>query len=71
VRGNFTAAIKANHENAINATAFIFGIISGLAGSITDNIVIGPGDGVSSYRQREKKYDQRCPPSASTMLPRP
>ena len=47
VDGGVTATIKANHVNASNATASVFGInLAADGGSITDNDVIGPGSTV-------------------------
>jgi hypothetical protein len=48
VRGNYTATIKANHVNGSTVTTAVFGIADVSAGSITDNIVIGPGASVNS-----------------------
>jgi hypothetical protein len=48
VEGKLTATVKANHVNASNATAMVFGIVVDSAGSITANAVIGPGIGVDS-----------------------
>jgi hypothetical protein len=44
VQGNLTAAVKANHVNASNATDFGINILS--AGSVTGNAVTGAGIGI-------------------------
>jgi len=48
VEGKLTATVKANHVNASNATAMVFGIVVDSAGSITANGVTGPGPSVDS-----------------------
>ena len=47
VEGKYTATIKANHVNASSSTG-ADGIYSVSAGSITDNVVIGPGANIAS-----------------------
>jgi hypothetical protein len=48
LEGKLTATVKANHVNASNATAMVFGIVVDSAGSITTNAVTGPGTLVES-----------------------
>jgi len=48
VNGQYTATIKANHVNGSSATAFVFGILGASAGTVSDNVVIGPGASIDS-----------------------
>ena len=47
VSGKYTATIKANHVNGSTVTTVVFGVADVSPGTISDNVVIGPGASVN------------------------